>query len=279
MLKKYFNYLFSGWEVADSCIDIPDKRDYPFHEYINWYAEWGEKKWPYKKITTFNQWGVPACTRYGVTHINNAQNILEYEKHWKIYKQINPLTIWEKGNKIKSLQAAMWVMMKEGLIEWFTRVKSISKTKQIQEIKQAIDIGKWIYTWSPRGDWAYIKRTGMYRNRPDNKFVWHAFCMVDYDDNRKVFRCMNSYGPSWGIGKGYFVVRYDDIHLLYNKYPIIDKDDTGKFKKFKSLQYAKVYVKLAKKLWDVETEMEYKKALGEWASAMRKSYEFTDKDL
>ena len=225
-----------GWRKYDisSCDDSPDDRDYLFSEYIDWYAEWlKEKERPYNDIEIFNQWSVPACTRYAITHINNWQNILEYHDNWQNYDQIDPMDIWNGWNKVKTLQAAMSVMRKKELIEWYTMIEAHDKDKMLKEMKQAIDIWQRLYTGSPNWDWYAAKRTWRHTIREDGKFVWHAFSIIDYDDERKVFRCINSRGPNRGIWKGYFVLPYNDINKIYNKYAIIDKDDTGKFLEFR----------------------------------------------
>ena len=215
------------------CEDIPDKRDYLFSEYINGYAEWKSSKRPHKDVTVYNQGKTPACTRYAITHISNWQNINEYKNRWETYNQINPMDIWNKWNKVKTLQAWLSTMKTNGLIEWYTMVEMRDKKKMLIEMKQAIDIWKWIYTGSPNWDWYATKRTWRHTIRKDGKFVWHAWSIIDYDDERKVFRCINSRGPNRWIWKWYFVLPYNDINKIYNKYAIIDKDDTGKFLEFR----------------------------------------------
>jgi C1A family cysteine protease len=39
-----------------------------------------------------------------------------------------------------------------------------------------------------------------------------AICVVGFDDNRKIFKCRNSWGTAWGEG-GYFYIAYSDVLL------------------------------------------------------------------
>jgi len=62
---------------------------------------------------------------------------------------------------------ANW-MKKQGLIEGYV---TISNTQPIEAIERQVDqslaMGKFIYTGSMRGDWAAIKKTGIYQDRTD----------------------------------------------------------------------------------------------------------------
>lgn len=48
-----------------------------------------------------------------------------------------------------------------------------------------------------------------------------AICVVGFDDNRKVFKCRNSWGTTWGE-KGYFYIAYSDVLLWIKQAYVLD---------------------------------------------------------
>lgn len=261
----------------NNCYDMPDNRDYPFDEYIE-FAEWIEKKRPYNDLIVYNQWATPACTRYALMHIVNAQNIIEYKENWQIYEQIDPITIRTNWNKIKSLQSALSEVRRLWLIEWSAKIFYKNETELLQSMKKAIDMWMYIYTGSSNGDWAKIKQTGIYTIRTDWKFVWHAWDIIDYDDTKQAFKCINSYWNKRWL-KWYFRLPYPMITKIYSKYPIIDKDDSWKFQIFKDKQKAKQVAKLNKELYTTAPNQDMKDTLHETNNKLRLYYDFTDKEL
>jgi len=66
--------LFLAW-------DAPEGRDYQFNDYEEYARSENEiEKRPKNKLIVQNQKGTPACTCYGLTHIVNANNIIEDKK-------------------------------------------------------------------------------------------------------------------------------------------------------------------------------------------------------
>ena len=57
---------------------------------------------------------------------------------------------------------------------------------------------------------------------------YHAICVVGYDDNKKAFKIINSWGDNWGI-EGYGYISYD-LFLNYQNefgiYYMYDNDNT-----------------------------------------------------
>lgn len=81
----------------------------------------------------------------------------------------------------------------------------------------------------------------------------HAICVIGYDDQKKVFEILNSWGPNWG-NKGFFTISYNDYGRLckYGYQFTLDGGSgkevnlTGnfKFKKYNSGMFEDAAVKL-----------------------------------
>ena len=150
-------------EQTDACLDIPSSNDYSydnFMEFANGEVDLQRTR-PFDKERVYNQWSTPACTRYALTHICNANNILEYGENWQSYEQLDPITIWTNGNKIRTLQAALEEIRWLGLIEGYTRITTLDK------LKDSIDKWMFIYTGSDNWDWKKTKERGIYTLRTD----------------------------------------------------------------------------------------------------------------
>ena len=242
------------------CIDIPDSRDFDFNEFAKEFAEWETiNNRPNQEIKLQDQKNVPACTRFALTHIVNAENINEYNKNWYKFDQLDALTLRNRWSKQLYLQSALKEFRSWGLIEWSL---IIPKDKNvIESMRKALNMWCYIYTWSSnwwRWNWKhpfnYIKRT-------DWKFVWHARDIVEDQPEQRRFKAINSRWENWW-DKWYFYIPYSDIESIYSMYAIIDKDDTGKFQTFKAKEIAKQTIEANKKMynsWDNEVKSFYEK--------------------
>ena len=149
-------------EIYDA-LDVQDKRAYPFSDFDAYFS--GETKtFPYDKEIMFDQKGYPACTRYAITLLSNGENINEWTKHNKTYNQIDPLNVWLRSNKVKSLQEAMKQLANEKLLKAYLWIDKKGNEGIIQ-IKKAIDFGCFIYTGSSNGDWYMTGKTGNYTSQ------------------------------------------------------------------------------------------------------------------
>lgn len=261
------------------CFDVPDKRDFPFSEFEG-FIEWlpVDKKRPYNDIVKFNQENLPACTRYALMHINNAQNFLEYKENWLPYVQIDPKDERAKWNQVKSLQAALAQAKKEWLITWYLVLDWDTPEKLIEQTRKAISLWMYVYTGSDNCNWSETGKTGLYTVTTKSA-VWHARPIIDFTDDARLFHELNSRWADWWPKWWYFDLKYEDIDKTFTRYAIIDKDDSGKFDWFKRQQKAEQFVRLAKELRAKETELSHQEALNNAANAMRESYKFTDKNL
>jgi hypothetical protein len=243
--------------TTSNCQDLPDSRNYQFSEYIKEFAEWWEKQRPYVDIKLFDQWFTSYCTRYALAHINSAQNFIEYKENWQIYEQKDPLDLWNKGNKRKFLIMALDDFKKFGLIEWHLEIKK--DWKEIENIRKALNMGCYIYTWSNNGLWGIYRKPYNYMKRKDWKIVWHAWAIVDDQPDNKRFVVANSFGTDWG-DKWYFYLPYEDISSTFTLWAIVDKDETGKFQMFKLKEKIKQFVDLGKNIFewaDTETRQKF----------------------
>lgn len=251
----------------DACIETPDNRDYKFENLVEEYAE-GEvihKKRP-DTTTVFNQKKTPMCTWYSLTHIYNWENINESLNTGNPFTELDPATFKDTGDR--SVNNRLIDFKNACMIEWYTTIPKNDPNKE-KLIKQAIDLGMFVSTGSNNCDWTKTKQTKTYTVRADGKIVWHAWCIVDYDDTKQAFKCKNSRWPLWG-DKWYFWLPYSKVYSIYGCYPVIDKDDTGKFKKFKLKEKVRLLVQQARDIYnnencDTETKNFLEKIqLGHW---------------
>lgn len=243
-------------KIENYAYDEPTDSDYLYSEYENFIDkkedEWISSPFPENTIV-WNQGNTPACTCYSLTHIFNANNLLEDERLQENRDQIDPkIPRWlfcaKRGysDKWSSIQTMAQFFKDRGMIEWYVTIKNIEKD-QIEKIKKALDMWKFISTGSSNGDRTTTKKTWVYTLRKDWKFVWHAWCIVDYSDG--YFRAVNSYGdkrwPYWGK----FKVPFNMIDKIYSKLVIIDKDDSWQFSKLSTYKKAQEMLKIARELY------------------------------
>lgn len=227
----------------NQCIDAPDSRDYCWENFEE-FANGKTKQRPQDDVTVQNQGSVWACTRFGIVHIVNGNNILEYKKEWYNYQQIDAMEVWLRGNQQPYLQIALKQMKDEWLIQWYVVVNTE------EQMKKALDMWYFIYTGSSNWDWTATKKSKIYSTRADGKFVWHAFALVWY--NTTGWIAINSYWPKWA-NKGYFTIPFKYTSSLYTRYAIIDKTDN--FAIFKVKEKAFTLQKLNSEFYNLTTNI------------------------
>ena len=191
------------------------------------------------------------CTMYSACHISNWQNILEDKRLWVKREQVDPLWPWnefcaERGNynNWAAIQTIALRHKKKGFIEGFVTIsRQTDELTQSRQMKQAIDMWCFLSSGSAFWDRATIKKTGMFSERTDGVFTWHAYCFVDYvldgDGEVEYFWAVNSWWDTWGIHKGYFKVYRNQLMNHYSKLVFIDKDDSRNFANFEEIQKIK----------------------------------------
>lgn len=215
--------------------DEPTNRDYKFDDFEAIkhadpeYAEWSDKTRPRDIFIVQNQWATPACTAFSNGHIYNGNNLIEDRKIWESRPQVNPANFRTKFCELRgnystgtSIQAMAKFYKDQWLIEWYVTIKN-TETDLVAKMRKAIDNGNFLATGSMNGDRAKIKKTGVYSIRTDNLYVWHARCIVAYEDD--FFRAINSWWNR-GIYGWYFKVPNELVDNIYSKLAIIDKDDS-----------------------------------------------------
>jgi hypothetical protein len=158
------------------------------------------------KINIFNQASSPdtkmACSRFALAHISNVQNAFQYDS---LRFQVDPSILWKhytlENPMAKDVGATLMSAIKQ-----FKKVHLISgylvcRTKE--EVMDAINNGRYIYTGSRNGDWADIKTTKLYKK--GSVPCPHITSYFAY--NTKYIVGINSYGES----DGPFAVTWEDF--------------------------------------------------------------------
>ena len=257
------------------CVDTPSPKDYPAQEYIEMALGAGDPvNFPYKEEIVWDQWQTGACSRFGITHGNNGQNILEWIRNWLTYAQLNPMDVWNRSDKSIALLSALGQFKTEWLIVGYTAVPRIpsDKSAALMTMKQALDLGQFIYTGSDNGNWVLTgTKPYIYTLRTDWRIVGHCWCIVGYDNATQLFKVINSRWPTWG-DKGYFYLRFEDIDKIFTKYCLIDKDDSQIFARFKRQQKAKQLADDCHTFREWETDQTTQDYLHNLAQKLRSEY-------
>lgn len=241
--------------TPNACFDNPTVQDYIWNppEELNGI----NSKRPKDKVIVQDQKKTPACTFYSEYHVVNWYNLLEDERQGIDRPQIDPLVprnkfCAERGyyNKWYDIQWAATKAKQAGVIEWWATIdKKLSNDVQVAKMKQALDMWYFMNCWSSNGDWWKTGKTGVYTLRTDDKFVGHAWSIVDYDETKKSFLCINSRGIR-GKEKWYFWLPFNLVDKVYSKLVIIDKSDDWYFQKLKSKSKAITLIRDARSLYD-----------------------------
>ncbi len=208
---------------VNSCIDVPDDRDYLFEEVFgSEQKELDYVNWNNTKIYNQTEKNTPstlyACTCYSATHCVNEGNFLEIG----VEDNIDPVRIWkialERGAKIDSgwsLQGSQKIMRDLGYTSGHTRCNNLSDVKSALARRQLIQTGSKSIDWKKTRENANIAVRG--------ESYGHAFIVQWHDNKKKHLICRNS---EWEekYDNGLFYVKYDDFDILYSCYAYVDSD-------------------------------------------------------
>jgi len=240
------------WWLINSAIDRPSNLDYEYEAVFWWLFDAIEKKkFPINNLHIPNQWDKDitkmSCTRQSVANITNWNNILAQwvqdfklaENMWIRYLKENPQAQFNWA----SVQSWLKQAKNDWFISWYSAVRTID------DIKNAIDNWRYIATWSNNWDWTNVRTNHTYKLREDWRLIWHAFCMIDYIDDRRGLKCINSYWEeNWE-----FEMSYDLVHTLYTRYAVSDKVDTEQILLFKEkIMEARLDVAKERGYWNWE---------------------------
>jgi len=115
-------------------------------------------------------------------------------------------------------------MKKELKIDWRVTIPNTTEINEMnRQMKKALDLWKFIYTWSWNWDRQTTGKTWIYTLRTDGKFVGHAWSIIDYDDT-KWYLAINSFGKDRWVG-WYFRLPFELANRIYSKNVIIDHND------------------------------------------------------
>lgn len=166
----------------NACFDNPSPLDYKASELLGAITGSG-KTFPKELLQIFNQGAdeetLMSCTRMGLANITNGHNLLAQNKQDVLLGKKQWMKAVKADPKIKVngdyLQNALKQFVKSKLISGYYVVNTVD------EHKQAIDKGHFIYSGSSNGDWASVRDKKVYAIK--NPSSGHAFVKgVSYDD-------------------------------------------------------------------------------------------------
>lgn len=267
---------------TDTAWDIPSKNDYQW-DIDSELSESFPRARPFDELIVQNQGQSKACTFYSAYHVINWYNILEDRKMGEKRPQIDPWLPWAEfcrerwySNMGYSIQWAADKAKKANKIQWRATISNqLPVEEQIIKMKQALDMGYFINTWSSNWNRAKTKLSHIYTIREDGQFVWHAWSIVSYDENWWI--AINSRWPTW-CEKGYFHVPRDCTDKIYNKIVPIDFDDSWAFEKIKNKSKAMNLVRALKALYEW-LPAQRQEISHNFANYLRTFYGFSDNDL
>lgn len=212
-------------EVIDACIDIPSSRDYSYEEIVP--LGGGETSLPVVFLcpTIFNQGAEyitrMACTRYGLTHIVNAQNKYVGDVTFTHPIEINPKDYWVEYIKDYPSAENTGASLQSALVQFLTdwNITGYAVANTIDLMKNALVNCHLIYTGSSNGDWTNVRENKVYRLRTDKAVIGHCFCIIGFNTDGWV--AINSYWETNGV----FTIPYDLTNTLFTRYAVVDSKD------------------------------------------------------
>jgi hypothetical protein len=231
-------------EPTNACFDEPESTDFEYGEIdFGSTAEITDIKFLPKTI--FNQGAESvtgmACSRYGMAHIVNAQNLYVSEVTGIGFTEYDPKPYWMEYIKSNpdalkngaTLQSALSQFKSNGLITGY----AVANTVEL--MKSAINKGHLIYTGSLRGNWKLPNR--IYSEATDNRTIGHCFPIVGY--NAEYWIAVNSYGQNNGL----FYIPYSLTNTLFTRYAVIDAKDEDAILSYKKHIMQEISIEDAKK--------------------------------
>jgi len=220
------------------CKDVPDNRDFQAEHVLGNTTIILPEEVNLLNISVHNQGKTNHCTSYGLTHIHEILNTVEFsreveldpEEQWHNQKEYPGTAKEDSGD---SLQSALASLKRYGLSYndgkgykqlFIENYAVINKT--IGDFKGWLSKGFPIYTGTAVTSTNYTKAktTGIWGGLDGANVGGHCIAIVGY--NKDGFVALNSYGPDWGkYGNGIFIIKYDDVKYLFTSYIIYDRTD------------------------------------------------------
>ena len=215
-----------------------------------------------------------SCTAFAMVHIINGFKEPKFKKVWlerehldghEYFNLVNNTYPPELQGSLAPSQAVIYAK-NNGFIKYYEQLftKNLNPTK----IKKLLQAGFLFLIVINKRDKEKAKKLP-YLMEKAKSWLNHSVVLVDYDDNLKVFKLLNSRGPEWG-DNGYFYMNYEDFNYFVDQiYVVLDSDDTENFNKL--LYKAKILsvVNTLSETWKYWNEDE-KKAMNLAASMLRK---------
>jgi len=202
--------------MENACFDLPSPLDFKASDLLG--SMTGSKKdFPIELLEIFNQWAdkdtLMSCTRMGLANITNGNNLLDQNAQDVLLGKKEWLKAIAKNPKIKEwgdyLQNALKQFVKSRLASWYYVVSTVD------EHKQAIDKGHFIYSGSNNADWASVREKKLYALKTPSS--WHAFVKgVAYNETWLIG--INSYGQN----NGFFTIPWELCNTTFTSYAIVD---------------------------------------------------------
>jgi len=167
-----------------------------------------------------------ACSRFGMVHAVNAQNLAVHKVDWMRFYEIPGKWVWENYLKVNPSArkdgATLQSVLEQFKNLWY--ITGYSRLNSIADMKASIDNTRPILTGSKNGNWNTV--------RDDHKYtLWtgyaHIFCIVGYNESSWI--AINSYGANNGV----FYIPFELTNTLFSRYSISDSRDEEVFAKSK----------------------------------------------
>lgn len=158
-----------------------------------------------------------ACTRYGMTHIVNSQNLRVAQEAAKSYVELLAKDAWAEYVKTNPLAQRDGATLQSALEQFRKNGHCTGYAKCNGWEMEALSTYRLILTGSIDGDWYNTKRTGTYTRRTDGKSLGHCFAIYGYDDD--FFYAVNS------LGDGTFKIPRALMSSLFTRYAVADATD------------------------------------------------------
>lgn len=211
--------------MSTTCRDSPKDTDRQYSKILEWEDDLPDKVFYKAPIENqfinrnpkTNKW----CTRFAMSYIINALNILEWSDVRTTGEQLRYNKKDRDYNKWDTLQSALDEARELWYIEWY------SKVQWDYQLKKALSEWKLIYTGSSRCSWALTNKDKVFT--PINyEWLWHWFNMCWYDE--LYYYWANSFWKNrWD--NWFFKIKHEDIKYLFTTYAIMDKKDVDLMKK------------------------------------------------
>ena len=213
---------------VNACRDEPSELDICYEELF-----WADTQIPVivdnrTKATVYSQRVEKdtkmACGSYGMRHIVNLYEWLGWQQEenpvllWRKFVQVYKTDTYDPVTKWSSIQAQLDFAVKQWIIA------SYIKLKTVEQMKQSLSKGSFIYTGTSKVDRAATRKN---KNVMVVAKTWagHIIEIDGYDDQSQLFFVRNS---SWRQAgdKWYLYLKYEDIGCLFSMYSVVEKSKT-----------------------------------------------------